>query len=262
MTEFPANPAEGESAPAAQPVRVILPPIAPTVTYTIIGLTVAVYILQVLSVALLGYASPQNQIDWLQLYGARFNAAIRAGEIWRFITPVLLHGSIAHIFFNMYALYSIGSLLERHFGHARFLSLYLLAGFSGNVVSFLLTGENGFSVGASTSVFGLAAAEVAFFYHNRKLFGGHARSAITNAGVIIAINLFIGLSPGIDNWGHIGGLLGGAMFAWFASPLWELTGFAPEFHLQDSREFGGIVLGAGAVLLVFGALAAWGMFFK
>lgn len=260
MSELPV---QGDVLPPEpQPVRVSLPPIQPTVTYIIIGITVIVYLLQILSVFVLGYASSTNQIDWLEVYGARFNSAIRAGEIWRFITPVLLHGSIPHIFFNMYALLSIGALLERHFGHARFLALYLLAGFSGNVFSFLLTGENGYSVGASTAVFGLIAAEVAFFYHNRKLFGRHARSAISNAGVIIAINLFIGLSPGIDNWGHIGGLVGGAMFAWFASPRWELAGFAPEYQLRDAREFGEVALGAGLVLLLFGAIAAWGMFFK
>ena len=138
--------------------------------------------------------------------------------------------------------------------------LYFLGAFSGNVFSFLLTGENGYSVGASTAVFGLVAAEVIFFYQNRKLFGGQAKQAIGNAVFIIAINLFIGLTPGIDNWGHVGGLLGGAMFAWFAGPRWEVAGISPDFHLQDQREFREIVLGAGVVMIVFGALAAWGMF--
>jgi len=260
MNELPASPFNIEPAPAPQSVRVALPTIVPTVTYTLIAVTVFVYVLQLLSVAVLGYAA--NQIDWLEVYGARFNSVIRAGEIWRFITPVFLHGSIPHIFFNMYALFSIGTLLERHFGHGRFALLYFLAGFTGNVFSFLLTGENGYSVGASTAVFGLIAAEVAFFYHNRKLFGGQAKQAISNAGVIIAINLFIGLSPGIDNWGHVGGLLGGAIFAWFASPRWEVTGISPDFRLQDTREFPEIALGAGLVILVFGALAVWGIFFK
>ena len=180
MNETPAspfNPSPGsgqrvEPAPASREVRVALPTIVPIVTYTIIGFTVLVFILQLASVAVLGYAA--GQIDWLEIYGARFNMAIRAGELWRFITPVFLHGSVPHIFFNMYALLSIGTLLEKHFGHGRFAALYFLGAFSGNVFSFLLTGENGYSVGASTAVFGLVAAEVAFFYHNRKLFGGQA----------------------------------------------------------------------------------------
>jgi rhomboid protease GluP len=227
-------------------------------TYVILGFTVFVYLMQMASVAIFGYAV--YQIDWLELYGARFNQAIRMGEIWRFITPVFLHGSIPHIFFNMYALLSIGSFLERHFGHKRFVLLYFLGAFSGNVFSFLLTGEQGYSVGASTAVFGLVAAEVVFFYQNRKLFGSQAKQAISNAAFIIAINLFIGLTPGIDNWGHVGGLLGGAMFAWFAGPRWEVAGISPDLRLQDQREFREIVLGAGLVIIVFGALAAWRMF--
>jgi rhomboid protease GluP len=259
MNEMPDSSLNVEPASRPQEVRVALPSIVPTVTYVIIGATVIVYILQLLSVAVMGYAV--YEIDWLEIYGARFNAAIRAGEVWRFITPVFLHGSVPHIFFNMYALLSIGTLLEKHFGHGRFAWLYFLGAFSGNVVSFLLTGENGYSVGASTAVFGLIAAEVAFFYHNRKLFGGQAKQAISNAVFIIAVNLFIGLTPGIDNWGHVGGLLGGAMFAWFSSPRWEVTGIFPDLRLQDAREFREVVLGAGLVVIIFGGLAAWGMFF-
>jgi len=232
-------------------------PITPKLTYAIIGVTAFVYVLQLLSVAIFDYAV--YRIDWLEIYGARINLAIRAGELWRFITPVFLHGSLMHIFFNMYALLSIGSFLERQFGHGRFALLYFLGAFSGNVFSFLLTGESGYSVGASTAVFGLVAAEVVFFYQNRKLFGGAARQAIGNAVFIIAINLFIGLSPGIDNWGHVGGLLGGAIFTWFAGARWEVTGTPPTLRLEDQREFREIVLGAGAVIVIFGALALWGI---
>jgi rhomboid protease GluP len=251
------EPRPPEPAPQPQAVRVALPSLVPMATYVILGFTVFVYLLQMASVAIFGYAV--YQIDWLEVYGARFNQAIRMGEVWRFITPVFLHGSIPHVFFNMYALLSIGSFLERHFGHKRFVLLYFLGAFSGNVFSFLLTGEQGYSVGASTAVFGLVAAEVVFFYQNRKLFGGQAKQAIGNAVFIIAINLFIGLTPGIDNWGHVGGLLGGAIFAWFAGPRWEVAGISPDFHLQDKRESREIVLGAGLVVIVFGALAAWRM---
>lgn len=256
----PSAPRAPEPVSQPQAVRVALPSLVPMATYVILGFTVFVYLMQMASVAIFGYAV--YQIDWLEVYGARFNQAIRMGEVWRFITPVFLHGSIPHVFFNMYALLSIGSFLERHFGHKRFVLLYFLGAFSGNVFSFLLTGENGYSVGASTAVFGLVAAEVIFFYQNRKLFGGQARQAISNAVFIIAINLFIGLTPGIDNWGHVGGLLGGAMFAWFAGPRWEVAGISPDFHLQDQREFREVVLGAGLVIIVFGALAAWAMFLK
>jgi len=136
-------------------------------------------------------------------------------------------------------------------------TFYFLGAFAGNVFSFLLT--DGYSVGASTAVFGLVAAEAVFFYQNRKLFGGQAKQAIGNAVFIIAVNLFIGLTPGIDNWGHVGGLLGGAMFAWFAGPRWEVAGISPDFHLQDQRESREVVLGASLTLVAFGVLASLGL---
>ena len=257
MNDMPASRPTDELDPTPQTVSVPLPFTPPTVTYVILGFTVLIYVLQMLSVAVFGYAV--SQVDWLVLYGARINEAIRAGELWRFITPVFLHGSIPHIFFNMYALFSIGTFLEQQFGHGRFALLYFLAAFSGNVFSFLLTGASGYSIGASTAVFGLIAAEVIFFYQNRKMFGGQAKRAISNAGFIIAVNLFIGLTPGIDNWGHVGGLLGGAIFTWFAGPRWAVGGNFPDFRLQDQREAREIILGIGAVCIIFGALAIWGM---
>ena len=138
--------------------------------------------------------------------------------------------------------------------------LYFLGAFAGNVFSFLLT--EGYSVGASTAVFGLIAAEVIFFYQNRKLFGSQAKQAIGNAVFIIAVNLFIGLAPGIDNWGHVGGLLGGAMFAWFAGPSWKVVGIYPDFHLEDQRELREIMMGASVTVLIFGVLAATGLLMK
>lgn len=239
-----------ESVPSQQMVRVSMPQSAPYVTYAIIAITIIFYVLQLVSEAVLG-------TDILVLYGARINEAILAGELWRFLTPALLHGSIPHIAFNMYALFSFGSGLERHFGHGRFLLLYVLGAFTGNVISFLFSA--GYSVGASTAVFGLLGAEAIFLYQNRKMFAGQFGRAIQNVIFIAAINLFLGLQPGIDNWGHIGGLLGGLMFTWFAGPLWEIEGIAPAIRLVDGRPTREVIVGAATVVLIFGALAMWGM---
>ena len=246
-----------EPIPTRQPTYVRMPTQPPIATYILIGLTVFVYILQMLGSALWGDSN--YGIDFVTLYGARISEAIDAGQLWRLITPVFLHGSLSHIFFNMYALFSIGSLLEKHFGHGRFLLLYFLGAFAGNVLSYLFSA--GYSVGASTAVFGLVAAEAIFFYQNRELFGSYARQAISNAVFIIVINLFIGLAPMIDNWGHIGGLFGGALFAWFAGPKWMMVGIPPEFSLHDERESREVLTGALLVLLIFGGLAAWRFLF-
>lgn len=258
MNETPPAADSPKLSPPGQNVRVPMPRSAPYVTYTIIGITVAFYILQLASVWALGYAVPGLGMDWLEYYGARINEAILAGELWRFLTPALLHGSLPHIAFNMYALLSFGTGLERHFGHLRFFLLYLLGAFAGNVASFLFTGGS-YSIGASTAIFGLLGAEAVFLIQNRKSFPGQFRSAIGNIIFIAAINLFIiGSLPGIDNWGHIGGLVGGLMFTSFAGPLWEIEGVYPAYHLVDKRSFQAVLIGAMVVTIIFGALALWG----
>jgi rhomboid protease GluP len=253
-------PREPAAEPARVPVRVAPAVPVPYVTYTIVGLTALIYLLQLGSVALLGYANTAARMDLLMALGARVNSLIREGQLWRFVTPILLHASIPHILFNMYALIAFGAGLERHFGHVRFLTLYLLGGFAGNVLSFLLS--NGFSVGASTAIFGLVGAEGVFLYQNRGLLGNQFGRAIGNVAFIVAVNLALGLTPGIDNWGHVGGLLGGLVFTWFAGPVWEVrqSGLMGEgFELGDRREGREVVVGAAAVLLIFGTLAVWGM---
>ena len=231
-------------------MRVSLPQSAPYVTYTIIAITVIIYILQLASEVLL-------QGDLPGAFLAKDNDLIRDGQLWRLLTPALVHGSIPHIAFNMYALFVFGAGLERHFGHGRFLLLYVLGAFAGNVMSFLLT--NGNSVGASTAIFALIGAQGVFLLQNRKLFAGQFRSAIGNIIFIVAINLFFGLQPQIDNWGHIGGLLGGLIFTSFAGPLWEIEGIRSSYQIVDRREFSGVLTGTVIVLFIFGALAVWGM---
>jgi len=253
-----SEPAASAPVPPQQPVRVPLPQSAPYVTYAIIGVTVAFYILQIASVAAFGYPTSYGNIDWLELFGARINDFIRAGQIWRFFTPALLHGSIPHIFFNMYALYSLGTGLERYFGRQRYLLLYILGAFTGNVTSFLFT--TGYSVGASTAIFGLIGAEAVFLIQNRKMFAGQFNRAIGNVVFVILINLFlVGSIPGIDNWGHIGGLIGGGMFTSFAGPLWEVESSFLGYSLVDKRSTREAFTGAAVVTFIFGALALWGM---
>jgi len=240
------------AVPPPGPISLRLPSTSPSVTYVILGLTILVYLLQTASKLLFGYDLPL-------MLGAKEGDLIRQGQLWRLITPILLHGSLLHIGFNMYALFSFGTGLERRFGHFRFLVLYLLAGFAGNVLSFLFS--SGISVGSSTSIFGLIAAEGIFLYQNRKLFGEEAKRAIGNVVTVAVINLALGFSSGgvIDNWGHIGGLLGGLAFTWFSGPIWEVEGIYPLLRLADRRTNRDLTLGTAVVLILFGALAMLGM---
>ena len=113
-------------------------------------------------------------------------------------------------------------------------------------------------MGSSTAIFGLIGAQGIFYYHNRKIFGPAVRQALNGIITIAAINLIIGLSPGIDNWGHIGGLIGGIIFAWLAGPLLEVKEMYPALVLDDKRESKEILQGLGIaaaffILLIAGA---------
>jgi rhomboid protease GluP len=231
--------------PQRQPVRVQMPDRKPIVTIILVVITVGVFAIQYLLQVTTGR-------DILFLYAGKINMFIMQGEVWRLLTPALLHGGILHVALNMYALFIIGSRLERFYGPWRFLLLYVLSAFAGNVLSFVLTDAP--SLGASTAIFGIFAAEGMFIYQNRKLFGAtRTRQAITNLGVILMINLFYGFAPGtnIDNMGHIGGLLGGTFFAWKAGPLLKLAGTPPFFSISDVRRKSDILTASLVVLVGF-----------
>ncbi len=243
---------ERRPPPQSTAVEVRLPHVAPVVTYSLLAITVLFYLLQLASRFYLG-------VDLLVYYGAKQAAFIRFGQYWRLITPIFLHASLAHIVLNMYALIRLGAGLEARFGHGRFLLLYVSGGFAGNVLSFLLT--SGASVGASTAIFGLLAAEGVFLYQNRLFLRQYAAQALGNILFLAAINLFLGFSSsGIDNWGHVGGLLGGLLFTWFGGPRWKVEGIYPTYLLMDERRRHGALLGFAAVLLVFGSLTVLALF--
>ncbi len=249
MSQSPSSP-EGTQRPAPIapiPIQVRLPAQSPIVTYALLGITILVFLLQMgTQYLLVGYDLPE-------MLGVKSNELILAGQLWRLFTPMLLHASIIHIGLNMYALFIFGPGLEGHYGHGRFLTLYILSGFAGNVMSFIFSPAN--SLGASTAIFGLLGAEAVFLYQNRRIFGKSAQRALINLVTIAVINLIIGLQPGIDNWGHIGGLLGGTMFAWFGGPVLGVEGVYPDLTLVDSRPRSQSYLAAIIVGLLFAGLA-------
>jgi len=231
-------------------MRVKMPNRKPIVTFTLIGVTTAVFMVQFLIETLTGN-------DLLFLYGGKINSLIRIGQVWRLITPVLLHGSILHLATNMYGLYILGRGLEMYYGHGRFLLLYLLSAFAGNVLSFVLTETP--SLGASTAIFGLLAARAVFIYQNRKLYGpNRTRQAIINLILVLFINLAYGFmySTSIDNMGHIGGFLGGIFFAWKGGPLLRISGQPPFFDIVDARKSREITLASLAVIIGFIIIAS------
>jgi len=167
----------------------------PTVTYSLIGITLFVYVLQFA----LG-----NTITNALLYAGVYNLPGNF-EPWRMLTTALVHGSILHVLLNMYTLWILGQILEPMLGRARFFSLYLLSGLAGSLGVLFLANPGQPVVGASGAIFGLMGA---FLVIQRRL-GGSSTQLL----ILVGINLVIGFLPGLNiAWqAHVGGLIGGAV---------------------------------------------------
>ena len=85
------------------------------------------------------------------------------------------------------------------------------------------------------------------------LLGSAARPMLTNITIVIAVNLVLGLSPGIDNWGHLGGLIGGFLFSWFAGPSYGVeTGlFGGKVLIRQEKKTALVTAAVTAVAVLF-----------
>lgn len=132
------------------------------------------------------------------------------GEYYRLITGAFIHGNIFHLLFNCYALYVIGTQIESFFGKAKYITIYLVSTLFSSLLSIVISKYA--SIGASGAIFGLMGAMLYFGYHYRIYLGSVIKSQIIP---LIIINLFIGFifSGQIDNFAHIGGLIGGILIS-------------------------------------------------
>jgi rhomboid protease GluP len=190
-------------------------------TYGILGFNILVYLLMSVTS---GGNFVENLVYGVEpatliAFGAKTNELLwDRGEWFRLLTPLFIHGGMVHIISNSYALWIVGPQVERLYGSARFLLIYLLAGIGGVVGSFAGSAMLGRdprvpSVGASGSIFGLFGVLAAFGYKYRHELPPAFRRAF-GSGIfpVIAINLFIGFSiPVIDNGAHLGGLIAGGL---------------------------------------------------
>jgi membrane associated rhomboid family serine protease len=124
-------------------------------------------------------------------------------QYYRLFDSMFLHLNVLHILFNMWALLVIGSAVEVQLGKARFVALYLLAGFGGGVAFYLIAPADSFAAGASGAIFGLMGAYVVLA-HRRHM-------PYQQVLILIAINLVIGFTGNIGWQAHIGGLVTGAL---------------------------------------------------
>ena len=201
-------------------------------TYSLIAITLVVFLGQFLSIEFF-------QFDWLLELGAKSRPEILAGEIWRFLTPMFLHVTIPHVLINMYSLYAIGPAVERFFGTARFGAVYLLCGIAGVILSLAFSPYP--SAGASGAIFGLLGSLGAFLYLHRDLFGRFGLIQLRQIVLVALLNLGLGLMPGIDNWGHLGGLLAGITLTLSLGPRYEVVwASVDDGRLVDRQPWGAI----------------------
>lgn len=154
-------------------------------------------------------------------FGAKENELIRNGQYWRLLTPIFLHIGLMHLLFNEYALAIFGREVESLFGTARFAAIYLLTGLFGSLASFAFSPA--VSAGASGAIFGIIGAMVAYLFRNRKEFGARGREHLRGLLIMIGLNIFLGVTvPGIDNYGHMGGLFSGLILGAILSPTYAL----------------------------------------
>lgn len=166
-------------------------------------------IVQIAIFLLLELQGGSTNTSTLIKFGAKFNPYIYEGEWWRFITPIFLHIGFLHIAMNSLALYFLGPAVERIFGNTRFLFIYLFAGISGVVASFIFSPN--ISAGASGSIFGCFGALLYFALIYPKLF---FRTMGPSVITVLVFNLIFGFTVSIiDNAGHLGGLAGGFLAA-------------------------------------------------
>jgi rhomboid protease GluP len=153
---------------------------------------------------------------------------------WTLVSANYLHGNLLHIFFNMVAFRQLGHLTLQLYGIHRMIILYTLSGIAGFWVSYV-AGVT-FTIGASASVCGLIGA-ILFYGKNRGgIFGQTLYKQI--GGWAVAIFVFGFLVPGINNWGHGGGIIGGA-----------LLGFLLGYQEKRRERFWQKALALGCIVL-------------
>ena len=134
---------------------------------------------------------------------------VKYGEFYRLLTGTFIHIDFIHLLCNLYALFIVGGMVEGYYGRKKYVIIYFVSAITGSLLSICMS--DGFSIGASGAIFGLLGSILYFGYHYRVYFGSVILGRIVP---IIIINLAIGfMISGVDNFAHIGGLVGGFLIS-------------------------------------------------
>ena len=190
----------------------------PPVTQILLIANVAVFLLQ-----MAGGSGPL--VAWFALWPpASGPTSLPTFEPWQLVTYSFLHGGLAHILFNMLALYMFGSDIERLFGSRFYLLYYFASVVAAGVCHLIVTSWMGATpyptVGASGGIYGLLLAFAVYFPHRRVLliFPPIPMPARVFVAVFALLELFFGVTgtqSGVAHFAHLGGMAGGALMIWW-----------------------------------------------
>ena len=165
-------------------------------------------------------------------------AFLRGHQYWLILTGAATHGSVPHILMNGYAFYSFGRIFELLSNKAHLAIVFLLSAVGGGILSVIFM-PDGLSVGASGGIVGLIGYLAVYAFRRRQFITPEFRkNLLINIGFILVFGLV--LYQTIDNFGHIGGLITGALYALIQVPS--------DAH-TDPRQAGTVVEFAGIAAL-------------
>lgn len=184
---------------------------------SIVAVCVGVWLLNVVSGMSAFAPNPDDLLRW----GGNAASEVQAGQWWRLLTAMFLHGGAIHLALNMYALWGTGTQVTRMLGNRSFLIIYFGSGLIGSALSLHYSSQTHVSVGASGAIFGVIGALLVLLIRHKELFPNNQKNPLLiNLVVFAGYSLFQGFAvSGIDNAAHIGGLIGGIVLGLFMEPL-------------------------------------------
>lgn len=143
--------------------------------------------------------------------GAMANLLVEHGQVFRLLSSMFVHVTFVHLLVNMISLWTL-TVVERLVGSYAFITVYVLSGLVGNLLSMAFTGPTTVSAGASGAIFGLFGVMLALAFLRR--LPPIVRNQLL---IILAINIVLDVTnPTIDWLAHLGGMVAGMLIAlWF-----------------------------------------------
>lgn len=182
-------------------------------TYVLVACIVAVYAAQFYVDAQM---SARNGLSFSIETAGFDKPSFSRGEYWRILTGGALHGMILHLYFNAQALFGFGNLIEYLSNRAHLAIVFMLAIIGGGLLSFAFM-PDGTSIGASGGIMGLIGYLAIFGYRRKRhLPPDFLKTMLINIGFISAFGLIA--YQIVDNFGHLGGLLTGAIYGFIQVP--------------------------------------------